>query len=141
MTDLEKEINTIFNSLLFPTRYNNKVSTTGFPPYNIIKSSEDSAVIELAVAGFSESELGVVVDGDILKVSGKKEAEDDKDYLHKGIGTRSFERTFTLSKDSKVIDAGYSDGILSIKVEYEIPEEKKPKIIQIGSNKKQLLTE
>lgn len=134
MTRLEKELNSLIDSLLFPSRTATTFNNTGssYPPYNILRVNEKETVLELAVAGFSENELSVIVEDDKLKISGKKEATDNLNYIYKGIGTRAFERIFTLSRDSKVEYAEYSDGILSVHVSYEIPEEKKPKNIQIN---------
>jgi molecular chaperone IbpA len=81
------------------------------------------------------------VEDEKLKVSGKKETYESSNYVYKGIGTRSFEKTFALSKDTKVTNAEYADGILSVFVHYEIPEEKKPKQIPIHRGERLYLTE
>jgi molecular chaperone IbpA len=143
MTRIQKEIDDIISTLLFPTRYAktfNNVGTT-YPPYNIIKISEAETVLEVAVAGFKENEVNVVVEDGYLRISGKKENNDIANYLYKGIGTRSFEKSFALSKDSKVDRAEYTDGILSVFVKYEVPEEKKPKQIPISKGERIYLTE
>jgi molecular chaperone IbpA len=144
MTTLQKEIDDIFNSVLFPTRFTKTFSNVGpsYPPYNIVRIDEGHMVLEIAVAGFKEDEVSVVVDDGYLKISGKKvEADAHAQYLYKGIGTRAFEKTFTLSKHAKVEEAEYVDGILSIHVIEEIPEEKKPKQIPIKRSEKVFLTE
>ncbi len=142
MTRLEKELNSIIDSMLFPTRYTKTFANSGtsYPPYNIIRLDETRTVLELAVAGFKDSEISVIVEDEHLKISGKKTESDDINYLYKGIGTRAFERTFALSKDSKIEGAEYVDGILSVFVSYEIPKEKKPKQISITRGDKVYLT-
>lgn len=142
MTRLEKELDEII-TLMFPTRFAKTFVNSGttYPPYNIIKASETETVLEVAVAGFKEDEISVIVEDAHLKISGKKELNDAVEYLYKGIGTRSFEKTFTLPKDSKVDTAEYADGILKVFVTYQIPEEKKPKLIPIQKTERVLLTE
>jgi molecular chaperone IbpA len=143
MTRLEKELNDVIDSIFFPSRLTRTFANTGasYPPYNIVRVADSRTVLELAVAGFKESELSVTVEDGYLRVSGKKDEDADTKYLHKGIGTRAFERTFTLAKDTRVEGAEYTDGILSVFVSYEIPEEKKPKQIEIKRSEKLYLTE
>lgn len=143
MTRLEKELDDIVHSLLFPARYAKSFvnSGTSYPPYNIIRLNEQHTVLEVAVAGFKESELNVAVEEGVLKVSGRKQESDDVNYIYKGIGTRAFERNFTLSNDARIERAEYADGILSIFVEYIVPEEKKPNTIPINRVERQYLTE
>ena len=137
------DIDNIINTLMFPTQFAKTFINTGasYPPYNIIKKSETETILEMAVAGFKESEINVVIEDGRLKVSGKKVDPDTTNYIHKGIGTRSFEHSFALSKDARVDNAEYSDGILSVFVSYQIPEEKKPKSIPIQRGERQYLTE
>lgn len=143
MTRIEKELNDIIDSMMFPTRYTTSLTKTGasYPPYNIIRTKDGDTVLEVAVAGFKESEVDVTVENGQLKISGKKETETQTNFLYKGIGTRSFEKTFALSTDAKVTGAEYSDGILSVFVTYEIPEERKPKQIPISKGERLYLTE
>lgn len=143
MTRLQRELDSIIDSLLFPTRYTTAYANSGpsYPPYNIIRLSDTETVLEVAIAGFKEAEVNVVVEDEQLKISGKKEATDSSNYIHKGIGARAFERTFALSKDTKVTKAEYADGILSIFVHYEVPEEKKPKQIPVQRGERVYLTE
>lgn len=140
---LDKQFKTLMDDFWFPTRTASSYIHSGksYPPYNIIRVSENETVLEIAVAGFKENELDVSVDGGLLKVSGKKGNEDVANYLYKGIGTRSFEKSFTLSKDAKVTEAEYADGILAVHVQYEMPEEKKPKSIPISKGERIYLTE
>jgi molecular chaperone IbpA len=103
-----------------------------YPPYNIAKVDDDHYVIEIAVAGFTESELDVEVKDGVLFVEGKKEDDDQTEYLHKGISARQFKRSFTLSDTIVVKGAAYNNGILTIDLENVIPEEKKPRKIKIS---------
>ena len=114
---------------------------TNYPPYNIIKVEDNQYELQLAIAGFSRAELGIEVKDGVLYIEGKKEIEDIKNYLHKGISARAFRRSFTLADTIVVNGADLSDGILTIKLENIIPEEKKPKKIEIGYSKPELLTE
>lgn len=110
--------------------------TISYPPYNIAKLSDDEYEITMAVAGFKQSELSVVAQQNTLKVSGnseEKEEKSGKNYLHRGIANRSFERTFSLADHVRVIDAALADGLLTLKLKREIPEESKPKVITINS--------
>ena len=108
-----------------------------YPPYNIAKLSEDEYEITMAVAGFKLSELNAVVEKNTLTVtgaSGEKAEDEQKAYLHRGIANRSFERKFSLADHVKVTNASLSDGILTLKLLREIPEESKPKKITISDN-------
>lgn len=145
MTRLQKELDGIIDSILFPNRFataHQKAAT--YPPYNIIKLSDTKAVLELAVAGFKEEDISITVDENNLKISAsiQKSPEDPEiNYIYKGIGTRAFEKTFSLATDTKVESAEYADGILSVFFVYEIPEEKKPKPIPISRGERLYLTE
>ena len=106
-----------------------------YPPYNIYKLSDELYHIELAVAGFREDELDVTVEGNKLYVSGHKKNEVEVDYLHQGLAARDFKNTFTLA-DTIVVDKTSLDyGILTIVLKNVIPEEKKPRKLEINSGK------
>ena len=108
-----------------------------YPPYNIIKGDEENYRIELAVSGFSENELSVEVKENTLTISGTQDTLDDSiEYLHKGIGSRNFERKFTVAADLVVTGAEIVNGILAVDMEMVIPEHKKPRTIEIGGEKK-----
>lgn len=118
-------------------QFTNSVNAT-YPPYNIIKEGEDSYKIEVAVAGFREDELDVTVEDNTLTVTGLQEREEPVDgptYLHKGISARTFSRPFTLGEHVKVKNASVENGVLIISLEREVPEEAKPKKIQISFQK------
>lgn len=117
-----------------------------YPPYNIIKVGENSYLIEMAVAGFDEEDFDIELHDGVLKVSADVSAVDeDAEYVYKGIAARSFERTFTLADTVKVDSVYLSQGILTIRLSNEIPEERKPQKIKINdksdSGDKQYLTE
>ena len=121
------------------------VSST-FPPHNILKLDDSRYVVELAIAGFSKDEIEISVEDGTLTVKGEKvEKESSAQYLHKGIGTRSFTKTLTIADTIEVKGAEFKDGILRIGLENIVPEHKKPRKIEIGSElkefKSQLLQE
>lgn len=108
-----------------------KQATDTYPPHNVIKLSEDSYQIEIALAGFTHEQLTIEQDDNTLTVTGEKGHEDSREYLHKGISTKKFKRTFKLSEYVYVDGAEFKDGILIIGLTYELPEEKKPRLIEI----------
>jgi molecular chaperone IbpA len=106
-------------------------SKSTYPPYNIIQvDDEETYLIEIAAAGFTKSDIEITSQGNSLTVTGKKDT-DSADYVHKGIAARNFEQKFALADDVKVISAQMKDGILTIRLEREIPEHKKPRTINI----------
>ena len=111
---------------------------SNFPPHNIIKVDDTRYVVELAVAGFSKDEIDISVNQGELTVKGEKTSDTDKvQYLHKGIGTRSFTKTLTIADTIEVKGAEFKDGILRIGLENIIPEHKKPRKIAIGESLKE----
>jgi len=104
-----------------------------YPPYNLIKSKDgENYKIQLALAGWSKDSVDVEVKENTLTVKSKKdEVENNDEYLYKGISTRSFERSWTLSDEMKVQGAKFENGLLEISLEKIIPEEKKPRTIDI----------
>ena len=120
----------------------------GYPPYNLRKEGEYTYVLELAVAGFTEDQLEVTVEDGTLTVGTVKALEPaELELVHKGIATRAFSRKFTLSDDLVVESADLKNGMLTVRMERIIPEDKKARIIKIGEGtskpkgKKQLLQE
>jgi molecular chaperone IbpA len=104
----------------------------GYPPYNIEKTGDDSWRIVMAVAGFTEAELNLTQKEDELLVTGKTQPRNDTtDYLYRGIAGRDFERRFQLADHVKVLGAKLLNGLLSIDLKRELPEEKKPRAIRI----------
>ncbi len=112
-------------------------STSNFPPHNILKLDDTRYIVELAIAGFSKGEIDISVNAGVLTVKGEKEdKESEVQYLHKGIGTRSFTKTITVADTIEVKGAEFKDGILRIGLENVIPEHKKPRKIEIGNDLK-----
>jgi len=114
---------------------------TGYPPYNILITSEDHYRITMAVAGFAEDEIDITSEQNRLLVTGNRsdESEEQGEYLHRGIATRSFERRFNLADHVKVTGASLGNGLLHIDLEREIPEAMKPRTIKIGKSATRLL--
>lgn len=116
--------------------------TQSYPPHNIVKHGEDKFEIAIAVAGFSEEDLFVEQEKDVLTIASKDvDLNGDKEYIHKGIATRKFKKTFTLGEFIEVESVALVDGILSVYLEKNIPEEKKPKTFKIGASKPEFLSE
>ena len=116
----------------------NSVETVSdkFPPHNIIKVNDTDYMVELAIAGFDEKEIDITVKDGLMTVKGEKQqADNEVNYLHKGIGTRSFSKTIRLADTIEVQGAAFKNGILSIGLENIIPESKKSKKIEIGTLK------
>ena len=116
--------------------------TTGnYPPYNIIQENDTECIVEMAVAGFSSDDLDIEVENNKLTVIGKKDVKmDDAKYRHQGIAYRNFSRSFALADHIEVNGASVNDGVLRIYLEQQVPEELKPKKIEITSDK-QFLSE
>jgi molecular chaperone IbpA len=106
-----------------------------WPPYDIAKSADNDYRITMAVAGFSPDELTVTHEPNMLVVSGQKSGEDNREYLHRGIAGRTFQRRFELADYVKVAGANLENGLLTIDLKREIPEEMKPRRIEIASAK------
>jgi len=111
-------------------------NNAGYPPYNVEKSGDDKYQITLALAGFIREDLKIDVTEGTLSITGeKKEADTDDDgieYLHKGIANRSFTRSWKLAEYVEVVQAKMENGMLYIQLERIVPEEKKPKHIEIN---------
>lgn len=123
-------------------------SNIGYPPFNISKVDDNKYVIEMAVAGFGKSNIDITMRDNVLTISGKTENDDDvQDYLYKGISSRAFTRTFALTDTVEIRNADLINGMLKIFLENIIPESKKPRKIEIGTEDKflnakpELLTE
>lgn len=107
-----------------------------WPPYDIVKTGEDDYRIDMAVAGFAEDDLTLTQDKNMLIVSGRKgtpEGDGGVSYLYRGIAGRSFERRFELADHVRVEAATLSNGLLTVELKREIPEELKPRRIEIAS--------
>lgn len=119
----------IFND--FETRFANQVANN-YPPFNILKRTEDHYEIQVAVAGFSREEIDITVENNELVITGTKiEEHDTADYLHRGLAARNFERVFRLTQYLEVEGAEFKDGLLIVKIERHVPEALKPRKIEI----------
>jgi len=110
----------------------NSSGTGNYPPYNIVQIDENEYMISIAVAGFGMDNLDVTQDGNELVIEGKQPVGSDQvNYLHKGIGTRNFKRSFTLAEHVNVENATLELGMLNVHLVREVPEELQPKRITI----------
>lgn len=113
-------------------RFANQISNN-YPPYNVAKLQENLYQIEMAVTGFEKDEIKVTVEQNELTVVGEnKDTEDiEVEYLHRGLALRNFERKFTLAEHMKIVSATIKNGVLQLRIEREIPEEMKPRVIDV----------
>lgn len=117
----------------FESRFANQL-TTNYPPHNIVKTGDTTYSIEIAVAGFKRSEINVEVEQEILTVRGSSETPNEstsRQYLHRGLSSRDFNRSWQLAEHMVVRGAEIKDGVLTINLEYVVPEEKKARIIDV----------
>ena len=120
----------VFDNL---SRYvDNNATSTGYPPYNIRKEGEYNYVIEMALAGFAREDLEIeVADGVLTIRSVKEKSDDDVSNIYRGISYRKFVRKFTIADDIVVNGAKMENGMLSVDLERVVPEEKKPRLIEV----------
>jgi len=130
--------NSIGFNQLFDRITSNIDTAQNYPPYNIIRKDDEHYFIEIAAAGFLKPDINIEMENGTLTVSGKQikkaDGEDEAngyEYLHRGLSSRNFERTFNLAEYVEVKDAALNNGILSIHLEKKIPEALKPKTIEI----------
>ena len=107
------------------------VTQTNYPPCNVVKEDDEHFSVELAVAGFSKKDVSITKEKNVLVIEGKVEDE-SKDFVHKGLASRAFKRSFTLADDEEISGASLKDGILVVSLERVIPEEDKPVSIKIS---------
>ena len=108
-------------------------NSTSYPPYNIERTDENRYRITLAVAGFGEKDLAIEVREGVLGVSGKQEGSQKQTLLYQGIAGRAFERRFQLAEHVEVRSAKLENGLLHIELERVVPEEKKPRRVEINA--------
>jgi molecular chaperone IbpA len=106
-----------------------------YPPYNIVRTGENSYRISLAVAGFKPDQITLTVQQNTLVVAGRDSDKSERDYLYHGIATRDFERRFSLADFVEVKAATFEDGLLQIDLVRELPEAMKPRRIEIQAGK------
>lgn len=111
---------------------------TGYPPYNIEKTGDDSYRVTMAVAGFGENDIDIRTQDNKLVIAGRVEKSGDDEsraFLHRGIAERAFERTFSLADHVKVSTASLENGLLHVELVREVPEAMKPRTIAITTGK------
>ena len=107
----------------------------GYPPYNIEKCGEDQYRIVMAVAGFSKDDISIIAERNRLTIRGQLKEKPERTYLYRGIATRNFERRFELADYIEVVGATMGDGLLVIDLKRELPEELKPRKIEITTGR------
>jgi molecular chaperone IbpA len=103
-----------------------------YPPHNVVKIDDEKFLIELAIAGFTKDDIDIELKDGILKIKGEVE-KDEREFAYKGISSRKFEKSFRLSEFVVIDGADLEDGILVVYARVELPEEKRPRKIDIGS--------
>ena len=101
-----------------------------YPPYNIRRKADNKYILEIAVAGFRKSDLDISLDNNTLVVAGKRDTTENE-YIHKGMSTRHFKRSWSLARYMEGDDAKFEDGVLKLELVRNVPEELKPKKIKI----------
>ena len=119
-------------------RLNNahKINSQSYPPYDLLKLDEDTYRLSLAIAGFAKEDVSVSIENGTLIIKGEIVEVIDAEVVHKGIAGRKFVRSFALGEYMEVTGAEMKDGMLHINVDRVIPEDKKPKTIEIKLAKK-----
>jgi molecular chaperone IbpA len=113
-------------------RFANQINTS-YPPYNILKHDENTYEIEVAVTGFLPEEVTVEIDQNQLVVKGERKREEltDVNYLHRGLATRDFTRSWTLAEHMEVGEGRIKNGVLTIELKRIIPEALKPRVLKL----------
>tara|TARA_B100002019_G_scaffold54947_2_gene47049 strand:- start:3071 stop:3484 length:414 start_codon:yes stop_codon:yes gene_type:complete len=120
-----------FDRLFQQLQAQSVINQQNYPPYNIVKVDDENFVIELAIAGFDKKEVTIELEKNVLTIQGASE-DDEKEFVHKGLASRSFTRQFTLAEDVVVKGGKLENGILKVELERVIPEEDKPVKIKIS---------
>ena len=134
MTDLINLNNFLNNAIGFESFFErfNRLPTinAGFPHYNIKKAGEDNYILEMAVAGYKKSDINVNVTDGVLSIEGKS-SDKEEDFVHRGIAKRAFQRQLQLSEYVECKGAKLEDGMLKVELNYNPPDNKKPKKITV----------
>jgi molecular chaperone IbpA len=117
----------------FDRYFNSQATNNNYPPHNIVKYSDDTYAIEVAVAGFTKDEISVSIDQDQLTIRGvmNRPNKGEVEYLHRGLAARDFEQTYTLAEYMIVRGAKVDNGMLQIDIQRIVPEALKPRQIEI----------
>jgi molecular chaperone IbpA len=119
------------HQLFFAELANQFATRPTYPPYDIVGEEEGAYEIRLAIAGFSKDEVDITFKEQVLVISGAKTEEDEDKFFHKGIAARDFKLSFPLAEYVEVTGAALKDGILTVSLKRELPEDLKPKTIKI----------
>ena len=119
----------IFDQLSSMSKYVNDIPN--YPPYNIKKVGKDKYQLDMALAGFSKDDVKVETNDNTLTISASSSDKEDDSYVHKGIAKRAFKRSWTLVEHLEVQDAKLKDGVLTVDMKLNLPDEKKPRTIKI----------
>ena len=107
-----------------------------YPPHNVLKNGEDEVVVELALAGYAADDISIQVKEEQLIIIGEK-PNNKNEYLHHGISAKKFKKQFTLGEYMVVQNASFENGLLKVYIERIIPDEKKPRTIEINGKKRE----
>ena len=119
----------IFDQLSSMSKYVNDIPN--YPPYNIKKVGKDKYQLDMALAGFTKEDVKVETGDNVLTISASSSDKEDDSFVHKGIAKRAFKRQWTLAEHLEVGDAKLKDGVLTVDMKLNLPEEKKPRTIKI----------
>ena len=120
-----------FDRVIDLLNQNFELNVNSYPPFNIEKLDDENYEIQMALAGFKESDLNVTVEDGTLTVEGDQSSSEESDYIHQGIAERKFKKSWSLADTVIVEGAKLTDGILKVALKNVIPEEKKPQTIKI----------
>ncbi|MEG3150108.1 Hsp20 family protein [Sphingomonas sp. ZT3P38] len=120
---------------LFDLLETNRAESDGFPPFDIERQGDDAYRITLAVPGFRPGEIEIIAHQNLLTVSGRGSDAETGQFIHRGISTRAFERRFQLADFVEVKDARFDNGLLHIALKRDVPEQMKPRRIEIAADK------
>jgi molecular chaperone IbpA len=120
-----------FNRELNRLNHAHKINSQSYPPYDLLKLDEDTYRLSLAIAGFTRDDIDISVDNGSLIIKGEIVEVTDAEVVHKGIASRKFVRSFALGEYMEVTGAELKDGMLHVDIDRIVPEEKKPKTIEI----------
>lgn len=108
-------------------------SSREYPPYDLVRLDDESYRIDLAVAGFGPQDVEIIAHQNQLTITGKRDKNDQGEYMYRGIATRSFDRRFQLADFVEVDSATFEDGLLSITLKRVVPDEMKPRKIEVNA--------
>ena len=103
-----------------------------YPPYNLVKETDTRYRLELAIAGFSKDDVEVTTESNKLTVEGKQKDADTSEYVYRGLASRDFTRTWTLSDDVEVNEVDFTNGLLTVRLNKIIPDHQKRKVYKIA---------